>query len=419
MKPLGKLLLLIVFVGLLAGGYRWYQGRSTVSGNGRGGVRLSRAAGDSGEDTRQTTPGNDSGDNAPDTSAGSGGVGLPLLTSGSKNDWLAEQAKKFNDANRGKYHITIHLLETREAFQAILNDKEKPALWSPSSPIWAARLAQVWPQKHRDQEILDTGDDATFGVFLRTPMVFLTTKAKARTLRPLLEGAGGPWTALRDLSQGRRKMPSGSFRFAYADPVTSNSGFLTLGLILADYAARTGQAGALDRAANDPRFFAYLAELHRGFVFDESVSKGTGAVTRAFATGALKCDLITTYESNALAAAADNPNLAVIYPNPTAVAEQTVCALSAPYVSAEQRDGARAFLAFLGSREAQRDGLKFHQRPIRSAGGALSLSSELSDYAGQGFRESFASIELPSYNALNAAAYQWRIHVARRSASLR
>lgn len=157
--------------------------------------------------------------------------------------------------------------------------------------------------------------------------------------------------------------------------------------------------------------------MHRGFVFDETIDKGTGAVTRAFATGALKCDLITTYESSALAACADNPNLAVIYPNPTAVAEQTVCALGAPYVSAEQRAGARVFLTFLGTREAQRDGLRFHQRPIRSAGG--SLSSELSDYAGQGFRESFASIELPGYNALNAAAYQWRIHVARRSASLR
>ena len=185
-KPLGKLLLLIVFVGLLAGGYRWYQSRSTASG---GEVRLPRATGGSGGDTRQTTPGSSSGDDVGDTSAG--GVELPLLTSGSKNDWLAEQAKKFNDANRGKYHVTTRLLETREAFQAILNDKEKPALWSTSSPIWAARLAQVWPQKHRDQEILDTGDDETFGVFLRTPMVFLTTKAKARTLRPLLEG-GSP-----------------------------------------------------------------------------------------------------------------------------------------------------------------------------------------------------------------------------------
>ncbi len=410
-KPLGKLLLLIVLVGLLAGGYRLYQSRSASDGEVRLPQRTTGGSNTSNGDGGDTRPGETGGDTA------GGGVELPLLTSGSKNDWLAEQAKKFNEANQGKYRVTTRLLETREAFQAILNDKEKPALWSPSSPIWAARLAQVWPQKHNDQEILDTGDDETFGVFLRTPMVFLTTKAKARTLRPILEGAGGPWTALRDLSQGRRKMPSGSFRFAYADLVTSNSGFLTLGLILADYANRTGQAGALEKAASDPRFFAYLAEMHRGFVFDESVGKGTGAVTRAFATGALKCDLITTYESNALAAAADNPNLAVIYPNPTAVAEQTACALSAPYVSAEQRAGARAFLAFLGSREAQRDGLKFHQRPLRSAGGALSLSSELSDYAGQGFRESFASIELPGYNALNAAAYQWRIHVARRSAS--
>lgn len=419
-KPLGRLILFILFAGLVLGGYRFYQNRSDGQS---GSVSLPSLGGGANQQASRDPAGgaNDTDDTSASGNSG-GGVELVILTSASKNDWLQEQINKFNAANTGKYHVSARLMETRDAFQALLNDKEKPALWSPSSPIWAARLAEVWPQKHGDQQILDVNDDQAVSTFLRTPIVFLTTKAKARYLRPALEGnsngGGGQsaWAALRDLSQGRKKTPSGSFRFAYADPVTSNSGFLTLGLILLDYANRTGQAGDLNKVAADPRFFSYLAELHRGFVFDQSIDKGTSVVTNAFASGVLRCDLITTYESNALAAAQNNPNLAVIYPNPTAVAEQTVCALSAPFVSDEQRAGARAFLSFLGGRDAQRDGLKYHFRPVRS--GALPLA-ELGDYADQGFRSSFASVELPAYQALNAAAYQWRVHVARRSAALR
>jgi hypothetical protein len=83
-----------------------------------------------------------------------------------------------------------------------------------------------------------------------------------------------------------------------------------------------------------------------------------------------------------------------------------VTLLNAEWVSDEQRQGALAFLQFLGSKESLQGGLKYYFRPAQ-AGSSLSLASVLSRHSAQGFKDSYATVELPPYEALNAASYQW------------
>src|SRR2546425_501194 len=85
-------------------------------------------------------------------------------------------------------------------------------------PSWPARLAEAWRER-RGSSILQTTDPNAYRVFLRSPLVFLTTRQKAESLRPLLGGAT-PWKALRELSLGKRRVPWGRFRFSHADPLT-------------------------------------------------------------------------------------------------------------------------------------------------------------------------------------------------------
>jgi len=255
-------------------------------------------------------------------------------------------------------------------------------------------------------------DPNAYRVFLRSPLVFLTTQRKAKFLRPLL-GGSNPWLALRKLSLHQLKTPWTWFRFSHADPLTSSSGMLTLGLILYDYGERTGQGGSLARLSTDPKFLQYLSELERSLIYDKPAEQGTTKLTQAFLEDASRYDVITAYESAALEAAPHNPDLAVIYPHPTAVSEHAVSLLTGDWATPEQREGALAFINFLGSKEALQSGLKYHFRPAQPSS-ALSLANELTRYNAQGFQQSYSAIDLPPYEALNSAAYQWHLHIAKK-----
>jgi len=103
---------------------------------------------------------------------------------------------------------------------------------------------------------------------------------------------------------------------------------------------------------------------------------------------------------------AANPDLVMIYPSPTAVADQAGAALIASWVTPAQRETSQDFLKFLASDEAQTDGTQYGFRPA-GTGGAQALSRRLSPAQRAQFQASYISTELPPYDALNEAAAVW------------
>ncbi len=416
---LGKFVLFILAIGVALGGYRAWQGRSGATGAG-GGFKLPSSLPGLGGGNKKGNSGNSGtgGINATgsinatgnDANA-AGGVEIPFVITAAKKDWVGEQVERFNQENAGKYRITTKPIPSREAMHSILSGQTKPVLWSPGSPVWPARLSEAYQQKH-GSSILDLSDPNAYRVFLRSPLVFLTTRRKAAFLRPLLSGPQ-PWAALRRLSTGQQKTPWGGFRFSHADPLTSSSGVMTLGLILFDYGQKSGGAGALNRVASSKPFIQYMREMSKSLVYDKPAIEGTTKLTKAFLEDPTRYDVITGYESAALAAAPKDPNIAVIYPSPTAVSEHAVSLLNADWVTPQQREGAMEFMRFLGGKEALQGGLKYFFRPAQS-GSALSLANQLARHGNQGFQQTFSTVELPPYEALNAAAYQWHNSVIKK-----
>ena len=187
---------------------------------------------------------------------------------------------------------------------------------------------------------------------------------------------------------------------------------LTMALIVNEY-AQTHGTDADENAMGSQKFASYLGAVEKNFVYDPA-TLGSSALEKAFTQNPGTRDFITAYESKALDAVNANPNLVVIYPNPTANADQSAAVLSAPWVSDNQAEGARAFLKFLSGSGPLRDGMTYHFRPAQPGAG-LSLAAQLSDAAPRGFRQTYSAIELPPYAALNEAAAQWRTVVARQS----
>lgn len=395
LTALGKIAILIIALGLAFGGYNLY--RKSQNSGGKTTVSLPGLP-QNGRDTPADQPTNNTDPNI-------SGSTIQLVSSASKKGWLNDQIDKFNAQSTG-VKIEPKFIETREAMQQILAGRIKPALWSPSSVIWADRLSEVLEEKTGSSPV-DTSDSNSYRVVLRTPMVFLTTQEKARFLRTKL-GNENCWSNIRAMSEGKIAVPWGRLRWAHADPLAANSGMLTLAMIVADYADRTNQSGSIEKVVNSGAFITYLKSLEKRIVYDKAVQKGSSALVQSFADDPTRYDFITAYESAALAEVVKNPRLAVVYPSPTVNAENSIAYLNWPTLSQEQKDSAKAFLEFVSKKQAAEDGVKEHYRPMRGA----SLDGEIANFADNGFKQSYSAIELPPYSALNGVAYKWKTTVA-------
>lgn len=328
---------------------------------------------------------------------------IVVSTTGTKQKWMQAEIDKFNaQSQNGK--VRLQLAESRDAMQGILGGKLQPTIWSPSSPVWIYRLADLWPQTHNGAKIADVNNSQADRLLFKSPLVFLTTKSKAGFLRPILTGPH-PWETVRQLSLGQRKAPWGAFHFAYADPLNASSGMLTMSLIISEYARTHGGANDLTAAASSPSFAAWLSQVNRAYVRDPK-AVGSSALEQAYAADTGSRDFITAYENAALTAAERDPNLAIIYPAPTAVADQSAVLLTAPWVTDGQKATANAFLDFITKPEALDDGVQYYFRP--SQNGAQTLAARLGPNAKSQYQSSYTTIELPPYDALNEAAAQWR-----------
>ncbi len=328
-----------------------------------------------------------------------------VSTTGTKQKWMQAEIDKFNGQSTGG-KVTLQLAESRDAMHGIIDGKMQPVLWSPSSPVWVYQLANVWPRTHGGAQIADINNSQSYRTLFKSPLVFVTTKEKAAFLRPILTGPM-PWDAVRQLSLGQKKAPWGTFHFAYADPLNASSGMLTMSLIITDY-AQSHHVSDPVKAAATPQFAAYLSQINRAFVRDPS-AVGSTALEQAYTQSPGSRDFITAYENAALAAVAANPDLVILYPNPTANADQTIYQLSGAWVTDSQKTTAAAFLDFLSKPEALDDGVQYYFRPAQNGG--QTLAARLSPAAAGQFQASYTQIDLPPYDALNEAASQWRLEM--------
>jgi len=327
---------------------------------------------------------------------------IELLTTADKANWVRSQVFTFNEINYKKYQVTVHYVDSRAAMEKVLDGSEQPVLWSPESPTWIARANDVWQQR-KGGPLVQVDDYTSYRVFLRSPLVFLTTHEKAGYLRRYLSGSR-PWASLHDMSSGDLRPPWGRLRFSISDPLRSNSGMASLGMILVEYTRDHG--GSLTGVASTPQFGAYLAKLNRGLVFDEPCRQGTAALAAAYVRDVESRDVIVTYENIALSAARWNKTLEVIYPNPTETADLSVCIVNGSWVTPQQRVGAQAFMAYISRPESLQLGLRYNMRPAVPES-ATTMETRLAHYQSQGFQQTYTTVEPPPYDALNIAAGQW------------
>jgi len=328
------------------------------------------------------------GAGSPATSGSASGPDILVLSTGTKKAWLTEEIDKFNSQSQTG-HAELDIMESRDGMQKILAGAEKPDIWSPSSTVWSDRLADIGPAKgiHIHQ------DNDSYRTLFQSPLVFLLVKSQLSQLTPILTGRH-PFTTLAH---------SPNIKFAYADPLNASSGMLTMSLLLNEY-ADLANSGDLDAVAKSQGFASWLRKVDRGIETDNA--SGSSQLETNFEANPGDRSFITAYENAAIQAVINNPDLAIIYPNPTAQATQVAVLVDGPWTSDSKKTTARAFLNFITSDSANDDAVGLYFRPALDGGSVLGQKVQPTA-ASNYYKSSFRTVDLPSYDAINDANVLW------------
>lgn len=294
-------------------------------------------------------------------------VDILVSSSDGKKAWLEDVTKAFHGskASVGGKPIRVSLLHMKsgESLQKVLDGKEKPAIWSPAGQAWIELINQTWKTRHGHAFIEAAKPTVVSG------LVVAMWEPMARTLGWPDKPIG--WDDIFRVAMDPKGWASlghpewGQFRFGHGHPDYSTSAMLSV--ISAIYAASGKTAGLTADDMKNPKVLEKVGGLERSIVhYGESSSWLT---EKLCTKGPGYLSAVTLYEANVVKAndkyKAQMPSkLVAVYPkegtfwenHPTGV-------VHADWVSAEQKEAAEKFLAFMLTKEQQHKATHYGYRP--------------------------------------------------------
>jgi len=349
---------------------------------------------------------------------------IPLLYSTEKEAWLKQVIKDFeaSGARIEGHPIRIEPKEmgSREMYLSILNEKEKPVLISPASSLQINLLQELSANKFNRPLISNTSRPACQSVFT-TPLVLVAWRERAAIVwenvpreqlwRQLHHAAVNPkgW--------GEYGHPEWGFvKFGHTNPLTSNSGLMTI-LLMADEYFGSAKLLTTTNILADPEFKTWFIDIENTIA---SFGDSTGTYMKDMvAYGPSVYDVVTVYEATAIEQA-DNAvgrygELRVYYPDRTILSDHPFCILNAEWVTNEQAQAAQIFVDYLLSKPAQEKALlEYGFRPVDTNIPLDQPGSPLNRYATNGLKIQLPpQITLPPGDVLNTLLEFWDRNVQR------
>lgn len=293
-------------------------------------------------------------------------VEVTMLYGSEKKEWIEAAAEAFRK-ERPEIRLRLVARGSLEAAQAVLDQRERPTVFSPADSMVMNMLASDWKTKGRAPLVDDAGEDAPQPLVM-TPLVFVAWEDRAQVLT---KSGGGEirWKTIHDAAVSPRGWASvggkpewGFVKLGHTDPTKSNSGLQALHLMALEHTGRpTVTVGDLI----DPKLQTFVKETERSVTSFEA-STGT-FMTEMVRFGPSKYDVACVYENLAIAqldaAQGRWGNLRVYYPHPTIWSDHPAAVLHAEWVTPEQRAAAHTWLAWLRSRTMQERALAYGFRP--------------------------------------------------------
>ncbi|PWT94433.1 MAG: hypothetical protein C5B54_00015 [Acidobacteria bacterium] len=337
---LGKLIIFLFIAGCFYGAYYFFfQRNKTV-----------------------TSSSNTSSSSSNSSGAGSS-IQIGIAYGTEKKNWLEKAVQDFAATDQGKgIQIDLIPMGSLEGAQAIISGDKRIVVWSPASAIYKDIFVQDWQVKNGGNPIAREESLAL------SPMVFVFWEERYQafaakykevsfdTISSALQEKGG-WESIA------QKPEWGLFKFGHTHPNQSNSGLVTLLLMAYGYHHKT--AGLTLKDILDVNFQDWMQSLERGV---SSLPNSTGNMMKEMILkGPSSFDCVFVYESVAIDylknAEGRWGDLHIVYPKYNMWNENPYYVINAPWVSADQRKAAGAFLDFLYSENIQKQSLEHGFRP--------------------------------------------------------
>lgn len=345
------------------------------------------------------------------TTASKSALVLRVAYGSEKKSWLEEAARAFEASNAktaaGRpIRIDGKAMGSGEAAAAIADESQKPHVFSPASSAYIPLLNDAWLAKAgRTAKVCPPGEAVVL-----SPIVIAMWK-------PMAEALGWPgkplgWKDLLGVAANPRGWAAhghpewGRFKLGHTHPEFSNSGLLAV--LAENYAGAKKQRGLTieDVQAKATRDFVTSVEgtiVHygksTGFFSDKMLERGPAYVSAA-----------VLYENLVIESYAPGKNqqpfpLVSIYPvEGTFWSDHPYAVLDAPWVGAEEREAAAAFLTFLKARPQQERALALGFRP---ADPAISIGAPVDAAHGVDPKQPQTLLEVPDSATLAAVLEAW------------
>lgn len=367
---LGKLIIVLFMLGCLAGGFYLLRGR------------LAAPAGST-PAPADTTAGNTA---APPATGTKPEVEINIAYGTEKERWLKWAAGQFAQTKDGaRIRVNLLPLGSLEGAQAALAGEKKIHVWTPASALYKDTFVQDWQGRYNTQAILREEPLAL------SPMVFVMWAERYEAFakkygtinfqsvsQALAEPTG--WEAIA------QKPDWGLFKFGHTHPNESNSGLMTLVLMLYDFSKKNRGLTAAD--VTGAPFQQWMGNFERGV---SGLSNSTGNMMKEMILkGPSSFDGLCVYENVAIDylknAEGRWGELHVAYPERNMWNDNPYYILNAEWSSPAQRAAAGAFLDFLLTVPIQKESLVHGFRPANTDVAVRFPESPFVAYARYGLR---------------------------------
>jgi len=350
-------------------------------------------------------------------------VVVHLLYSTEKDAWLQEAVKNFTAAqphvNGHPVQLELTSMGSREMVLAVLDGKEKPDLISPAGLMQISLLQDQSTGKF-GHPLVNAKDPSACQSVLKSPLVLVAWRDRAQ----VLWGQTLPadlWKKLHDVlvnpqGWGAFGHPDwGYVKFGHTNPLTSNSGLMTLLAMTYDYFGKSDGLSSNDLLSN-PDYQKWLLDSESTI---SQFGNSTGTyMSDIVAYGPSVYDIVTVYEATAISQAQNAVGrygaLSVYYPPLTIQSDHPFCVLNADWVSPDQAQASKMFVDYLLSQPAQQLALlKYGFRPVNPSVPLDSPGSPFTQYGSLGISLTLPpEAGLPSPDVLNTLLDFWTRNVA-------
>ena len=338
---------------------------------------------------------------------------ISIVFGSEKQDWLNPLIDQFNKAGKKTAAgVTIEVqgsaMGSIEAVDGIIGGSIQPTVWSPASSVYIPVANAEWRKTHNTDLVGTDSKDLVL-----SPVVIAMWK-------PMAEALGYPqkpigWEEITKLATSDKGWEQynypewGAFKFGHTHPGYSNSGLVAM--IAQVYAASGKQRGLSLDDLKDPMVRSFVQDVQSSIIH-YGTSTGFFA-TKMFDMGpsylsaaVLYENLVVSQEAKRLNGTSQQTPVVAIYPKEgTFWANHPYAILNAPWVTAEQKDAAAVFEAYLLDKPQQQAAMQLGFRP---ADPSVSLVAPLDADHGIDISQPKTILEIPSAPVIQAVSDLWK-----------